>query len=60
MWTCTGKRQPGNLTSPFTHAPNGHTPERLAALIDEHVGRFNAISLLLPSRGLETVHLVPL
>jgi hypothetical protein len=46
MWTCTGKRQPGNLTSPFNHAPNAHTTERLAALIDEHVGRFNAISLL--------------
>jgi hypothetical protein len=29
------ERQPSGLASPFNHAPNAHTAERLAAFIDE-------------------------
>ena len=51
--------QPSSLASTFNHASNAHPAERLATLIDEYVGRFNAISLLLPLQELETVHLIP-
>ena len=46
MWTCTGKRQPSSLASPFNHASNAHPAERLATLIDEDVGPLGPISLL--------------
>ena len=54
------ERQPSGLASPFDHASNAHAAERLAALIDEDVGRLDPVSLLLPLQELETVHLIPL
>jgi hypothetical protein len=54
------KRQPSGLAGPFNHPSNAHPAERLAALIDEHVGPLDPVSLLLPVQDLETVHLIPL
>jgi hypothetical protein len=54
------ERQPSGLASPLDHASNAHPAERLAALIDEDVGRLDPVGLLLPVQELETVHLVPL
>jgi hypothetical protein len=53
------ERQP-SLASPLYHASDTHPPEGLAALIDEHVGGLDPVSLLLPVQELETVHLIPL
>jgi hypothetical protein len=47
------------LAGPVNHASIAHAAERLAALVDEHVGRLNAIRLLLPVQ-FETIHLIPL
>jgi hypothetical protein len=55
-----GERQPSSLASPLYHASNAHPAERLAALIDEHVGRLNPVRLLLPAQEFETVHLIAL
>jgi hypothetical protein len=52
--------QPSSLASPLDHASNAHPAERLAALIDEDVGRLDPVGLLLPVQELETVHLIPL
>jgi hypothetical protein len=47
------ERQPSSLASPLDHASNAQpAAERLSALLDEHVGRFNAISLLWRCRSL--------
>jgi hypothetical protein len=54
------ERQPSGLASPFNHPSNAHPAERLAALIDEHVGPLGSVCLLLPVQELETVHLIPL
>jgi hypothetical protein len=54
------ERQSSGLASPLDHASNAHPAERLAALIDEDVGRLDPVGLLLPLQELETVHLVPL
>jgi hypothetical protein len=54
------ERQPSGLAGPLDHASNAHPAERLAALIDEDVGRLDPVGLLLPVQELETVHLVPL
>jgi hypothetical protein len=48
--------QPSSLAGPFNHASNTQAAERLAALIDKHVGGLNPVSLLLPVQDLETVH----
>jgi hypothetical protein len=54
------ERQPSGLASPFNHASNPHSAERLAALVDEQVGPLDAVGLLVPVQELETVHLIPL
>jgi hypothetical protein len=54
------ERQPSSLASPLHHASDTHSAERLAALIDEDVGRLNPVRLLLPVQELETVHLIAL
>jgi hypothetical protein len=42
------ERQSSGLASPLDHASNAHPAERLAALIDEDVGRLDPVGLLLP------------
>jgi hypothetical protein len=37
------ERQPSGLASPLDHASNAHPAERLAALIDEDVGRLDPV-----------------
>ena len=54
------ERQPSSVASPFNHACDAHTTERLAALIDKHVSPLDPVSLLLPLQELEAVHLIPL
>jgi hypothetical protein len=49
------ERQSSGFPGPLYHASDTHPPERLAALIDEDVGRLNPVSLLLPVQELETV-----
>ena len=44
--------QPSSLASPLDHASNAHPAERLAALIDEDVGRLDPVGLLLPVQEL--------
>ena len=53
------ERQSSSLASPFNHASNAHAAERLAALIGEHVGSLEPVSLLLSLQELETVRLAP-
>jgi hypothetical protein len=36
-------RQVGNLAASLDHPCDTHAPERLAALIDEHMGRLDAV-----------------
>jgi len=36
--------KPGGFASPFYHAPDAHTAERLAALVDEDVAGLDAFS----------------
>ena len=42
------ERKLGRSASTLDHAPDTGPTERLAALVDEHVGTLDAISLLLP------------
>jgi hypothetical protein len=37
------ERQVGNLAASLDHPRDSHAPERLAALIDEHIGRLDAV-----------------
>ena len=46
------ERQPSGLASPLYHASDAHAAERLAALVDENVGRLLAIGGLLPLQEL--------
>ena len=40
--------QLSGLASPFYHAPDAHAAERMATLIDEHIGALDALGRLLP------------
>jgi hypothetical protein len=54
------KPQPSSLASPLYHASNTHPAERLATLIDKDVGPLGPVSLLVPLKEFETVHLIAL
>jgi ABC transporter substrate binding protein len=54
------KRQVGDLATPFDHASDAHTAERLTALVHEYVGRPDALRCVAALERLEAGEFVPL